>query len=101
MDIEIKELKEERDTLKRRVDMERSAVAHALGTSQSDARSFRYDEWDYLNRTYLRAWCRVFEQSLENDSEEDITPLKILSGVMSSSLSFSSDCSKTRHHARK
>ena len=76
MDIEIKELKEERDTLKRRVDMERSAVAHALGTSQSDARSFRYDEWDYLNRTYLRAWCRVFEQSLEDDSEEDITPLK-------------------------
>ena len=76
MDIEIKELREERDTLKRRVDMERSAVAHALGTSQSDARSFRYDEWDYLNRTYLRAWCRVFEQSLENDSEEDITPLK-------------------------
>jgi nitric oxide reductase NorD protein len=76
IDIEIKELKEERDTLKRRVDMERSAVAHALGTAQGDARSFRYDEWDYLNRTYLRAWCRVFEQPLSNDSEEDIAPLK-------------------------
>lgn len=76
IDIEIKELKEERDTLKRRVDMERSAVSHALGTSQGDARSFRYDEWDYLNRTYLRAWCRVFEQSLSNDRDEDIAPLK-------------------------
>jgi hypothetical protein len=76
MDIEIKELKEERDTLKRRVDMERSAVAHALGNTQGDARSFRYDEWDYLNRTYLRAWCRVFEQSLDGEKEEDVAQLK-------------------------
>jgi nitric oxide reductase NorD protein len=76
IDIEIKELKEERDTLKRRVDMERSAVAHALGSSQGDARSFRYDEWDYLNRTYLRAWCRVFEHHLSGESEEDVAQLK-------------------------
>ncbi|MEC8491961.1 MAG: hypothetical protein VXY76_03615, partial [Pseudomonadota bacterium] len=34
IDLDIKELKDERDTLKRRVDMERSAVAHALGKSQ-------------------------------------------------------------------
>ena len=76
IDLDIKELKDERDTLKRRVDMERSAVAHALGKSQGDARSFRYDEWDYLNRTYLRAWCRVFEQPLGTDGEDDIGPLK-------------------------
>ena len=79
MDIEIKELKEERDTLKRRVDMERSAVAHALGNTQGDARSFRYDEWDYVNRTYLRAWCRVFEQSLDGEGgekEADVAQLK-------------------------
>ena len=76
IDLDIKELKDERDTLKRRVDMERSAVAHALGKNQGDARSFRYDEWDYLNRTYLRAWCRVFEQPLGTDSEDDIAPLK-------------------------
>jgi hypothetical protein len=76
MDIEIKELKEERDTLKRRVDMERSAVAHALGNNQGDARSFRYDEWDYLNRTYLRAWCRVFEQALDGEKEDDVAQLK-------------------------
>ena len=76
IDLDIKELKDERDTLKRRVDMERSAVAHALGKNQGDARSFRYDEWDYLNRTYLRAWCRVFEQPLGTDGEDDIAPLK-------------------------
>ena len=76
IDLDIKELKDERDTLKRRVDMERSAVAHALGKSQGDARSFRYDEWDYLNRTYLRAWCRVFEQPLGTDGEDDIALLK-------------------------
>ena len=76
IDLDIKELKDERDTLKRRVDMERSAVAHALGKSQGDARSFRYDEWDYLNRAYLRAWCRVFEQRLGTDGEDDIAPLK-------------------------
>ncbi len=76
MDLEIKELKEERDTLKRRVDMERSAVAHALGKSQGDARSFRYDEWDYLNHTYLRAWCRVFEQPLNTGDQDDTAPLK-------------------------
>ena len=78
IDLDIKELKDERDTLKRRVDMERSAVAHALGKSQGDARSFRYDEWDYLNRTYLRAWCRVFEQRLGTDGEDDIAPLKVV-----------------------
>ena len=76
IDLDIKELKDERDTLKRRVDMERSAVAHALGKNQGDTRSFRYDEWDYLNRTYLRAWCRVFEQPLGTDGEDDIAPLK-------------------------
>ena len=76
IDLEIKEMKEERDTLKRRVDMERSAVAHALGKAQGDARSFRYDEWDYLNHHYLRAWCRVFEQPLATDGDDDITPLK-------------------------
>lgn len=76
IDVEIKELKDERDTLKRRVDMERSAIAHALGGAQGDTRSFRYDEWDYLNHTYLRAWCRVFEQPLEPGSAEDIAPLK-------------------------
>jgi nitric oxide reductase NorD protein len=30
-------------------------------------RSFLYDEWDYRRRTYLPAWCRVFEHRLRGD----------------------------------
>ena len=63
-DLNIVESKEQRDNLQRRVDMERSSINHALGPDKAEARSFRYDEWDYLNRQYLRAWCRVFEEPL-------------------------------------
>ena len=76
LDIETKELKDERDALKRRVDMERSSIQHALGNDRSAARSYRYDEWDHLNRRYLRAWCRVFEEELISESAEDIDHLK-------------------------
>tara|TARA_X000000950_G_scaffold78545_1_gene98802 strand:- start:2473 stop:4491 length:2019 start_codon:yes stop_codon:yes gene_type:complete len=75
-DIDIKILQDEKDTLKRRIDMEKSAVQHALGTDRSDARSFRYDEWDYLNRRYLRAWCRVFESPLIPTVDTDTESLK-------------------------
>ena len=69
-DLNIVERKEQRDNLQRRVDMERSSINHALGPDKAEARSFRYDEWDYLNRQYLRAWCRVFEEPLSQTSKE-------------------------------
>ena len=71
-DMDIKSLQDERDTLKRRIDMETSSVQHALGADRSNARSFRYDEWDYQSHQYLRHWCRVFEEDLaftEADTE--------------------------------
>jgi hypothetical protein len=74
-DVDIKSLKDERDTLQRRIEMERSSVQHALGADRSIARSFRYDEWDYLNHTYLRHWCRVFEEPLVGSEDDDIAPL--------------------------
>ena len=55
----------ERDRLKRRIDMERSSVRRALGDGRDAAASFRYDEWDYHNGTYLRGWCRLYEERLE------------------------------------
>ena len=55
--------------------MERSSVQHAMGPDQSVSRSFRYDEWDYQNRTYLRHWCRVFEEPLIPKDEEEIDDL--------------------------
>ena len=74
-DLDIKSLEEDRDQLKRRIDMERSSVQHAMGPDQSVSRSFRYDEWDYQNRTYLRHWCRVFEEPLIPKDEEEIDDL--------------------------
>ena len=56
----------ERDQLKRRVEMERSSVRRALGEAadHEGAKSYRYDEWDYLSGTYLRGWCRLYEERL-------------------------------------
>ncbi len=70
-DVDIKSLMDERDTLKRRIDMEVSSVQHALGADRSNARSFRYDEWNYLEHRYLTHWCRVFEEQLAAEGSED------------------------------
>ena len=54
-----------RDDLRRRVDSERSALRHRLGEPPVDARSFLYDEWDYLDRRYRKGWCRLFEIDID------------------------------------
>ena len=65
----------ERDQLKRRIDMERSSVRRALGDGHDAAASFRYDEWDYHNGTYLRGWCRLYEERLEAQHGTDTQTL--------------------------
>ena len=70
-EVNLQSLKDEKDTLKRRIDMEKSSVQHALGPRHSNARSFRYDEWNYLEHRYLRHWCRVFEEPLDNHDASD------------------------------
>jgi hypothetical protein len=75
-DVDINSLSEERDTMQRRIDMERSSVQHALGADRSLARSFRYDEWNYLERRYLTHWCRVFEEPLQGSRDEETLSLK-------------------------
>ena len=62
------DLAAERDALKRRIDMERSTLARALGEQREDARSFLYDEWDCHNQRYLKGWCRLFEERLHTDA---------------------------------
>jgi hypothetical protein len=74
-EVDIKSIVDERDTLKRRIDMERSSVQHALGADRSGARSFRYDEWDYLQRRYLTHWCRVYEETLIGEDSDEVAPL--------------------------
>ena len=73
--LSIEEVKEEHDNLKRRIDMEKSSVQHALGADQKDSRSKRYDEWDYMNRRYLKAWCRVYEEKLLPEENVQIDEL--------------------------
>jgi hypothetical protein len=75
-DVALKQLQGERDMLARRIDMERSAIRDALGDGHAGSRSFRYDEWDYLNRRYLPRWCRVFEQRLPPDLDQDLAALQ-------------------------
>ena len=75
-DVDLKQIQSERDSLARRIDMERSAIRDALGATQASARSFRYDEWDYLNRRYLPRWCRVFEHRLEPALDADLAALQ-------------------------
>lgn len=71
-DVDIRALASERDTLARRIDMERSAIRDAMGASQAHSRSFRYDEWDYLAHRYRTRYCRLFEQRQEPDHERDL-----------------------------
>ena len=56
----------ERDQLKRRIEMERSSVRRALGEERDHegTTSYRYDEWDFHKGTYLRGWCRLYEERL-------------------------------------
>ena len=56
----------ERDQLKRRIEMERSSVRRALGEERGHegTTSYRYDEWDFHNGTYLPGWCRLYEERL-------------------------------------
>lgn len=61
----------ERDQAQRRIDMERSAIRHALGDEHENVRSYLYDEWDYINSQYLRGWCRVYEEQLQDDHTGD------------------------------
>ncbi|MCZ6656986.1 MAG: VWA domain-containing protein [Gammaproteobacteria bacterium] len=74
--IDIKSLVDQRDQLARRLDMERSAIRDALGDTNPAARSYRYDEWDYLAHRYRKRWCRLFEAAIEPGGDEDLDALK-------------------------
>ncbi len=65
-DIAVRRLNDARDTLARRLDMERNNVRHALGDDGKPVGiSFLYDEWDTNAQRYLRGWCRLYERRAE------------------------------------
>ncbi len=56
----------------RQIEADRVALYRAFGQLQSGARSFLYDEWDYLGQRYLPGWCRVHEKRLRGNDFEFI-----------------------------
>lgn len=75
-DLDLRALKRDREASARRIDSERATIRDALGQARPDARSYRYDEWDYVNRQYLANWCRLFEERLPPDADQDLETLK-------------------------
>jgi nitric oxide reductase NorD protein len=47
-------------------------------------RAFRYDEWNYHDRRYLRSWCRVLEQRLHGDDASFIGDVRRRHAVLAS-----------------
>ena len=70
--LDIAALEQERDQLKRRIDMERALLRHRKGEPRPGARSYRYDEWDHTHRRYLKRHCTLFEERIEPDPEADL-----------------------------
>ena len=48
------------------------------------AQAFRYDEWNYHERRYLRSWCRVLEQRLHGDDASFIGDVRRRHAVLAS-----------------
>ena len=64
--VDVRRLTDERDTLARRIEMERTTIRQALGHDDGPASlSFLYDEWDCHGQRYLRGWCRLYERRAE------------------------------------
>ena len=63
-----------RDRQRRRIDMERATVRHALGEDRP-GESFRYDEWDCNAGRYRRGWCRLYQQRLQAREDTDSAAL--------------------------
>ena len=71
------DLEEQRDNLKRRIDMQRARMARAEPTSDlSGMRSFLYDEWSYLENSYLKGWCRLYEKLIEPGDLDEVQALE-------------------------
>ncbi len=68
-------LAKHRDQVQRRISVERSTLGIAPRGSVSTSISFRYDEWDYLNRAWLRNWCQVHEIPMTSEVNRDTSNL--------------------------
>jgi nitric oxide reductase activation protein len=75
-EIEVRRATDQRDTLSRRIEMERNTLRHALGHDDKTAsHSFLYDEWDCHAQRYLRGWCRLYERRADAGKASDVIDL--------------------------
>ncbi len=75
-EIEVRQITDQRDTLARRIEMERNTLRHALGHDDKAAsHSYLYDEWDCHANNYLRGWCRLYERRTEPGAAADVIAL--------------------------
>ena len=68
-DVEV-ELLRERDRLQRQMDISRSGLGLPYSERTDDWRSFRYDEWNYLENCFMRGWCQLYEKHLDDPDPE-------------------------------
>ncbi len=75
-EIEVRRVTDQRDTLSRRIEMERNTLRHALGHDDKPAsHSYLYDEWDFHAQRYLRGWCRLYERRTDAGAATDVVEL--------------------------
>ena len=75
-EIEVRQVTDQRDTLARRIEMERNTLRHALGhDDKPPSHSYLYDEWDCHANRYLRGWCRLYERRTEPGASADVVAL--------------------------
>jgi len=60
-------IRDELGTLKRSALRDEVVLRQAFGNLSGIARSFLYDEWDYLQQSYRKGWCRLFERRLSGE----------------------------------
>ncbi len=66
----------EKARLERDRQLDRALLRRHFGDPDAGTRSFLYDEWDYLNQTYLKGWCRLFEHRLRGDDFDFIESVR-------------------------
>ena len=69
------DLKQERDQLNRRIEMEKSYLSSYERQQLVGRPHFRYDEWDYLNQSWRKAWCSVYEICEDHVPQDSATEL--------------------------
>ena len=56
-----------RHQLERHLEADRVALYRTFGSIDAGARSYLYDEWDFLHQTYVKGWCRLYEHRLRGE----------------------------------